>query len=420
MLFVRTSTIVVVGLASLLVACTGTLGDSGDDQPPPPPPATDVQLVVRDGASPVANVRVLFQNTDDSVLAEVVTGADGLAVAEMPSGGNLTVIRTYPAAVPPAISRDPEIYTYLGVKAGDRLQLGRAITDTTAPSAINVTVPTDAVGTVKIVTPCGSGQGTGPLIPITVRGCDTMVDFYVTDQDQSAFTKRVAYGSNIDLSLEPLLGALAATVSATNVLPTTTSVNVELQIVAGTYQLFSTGNKRVDQTPAQVNLPNLTGVDQLTVATISSADGTQMVGRREAYAASPAIVDASVGLIPYIKTPDYSPLGISWTEEGTGTADMVVATINVTRTTLPGGYMRAIVAPHTGLTLRIPMLSGADAMYNPSPTDQIAGAHGLVAVTGGYDAVRATAFTVSNILQLTPAAGTATLSYAGNAVPSLD
>jgi hypothetical protein len=416
---VRNSTIVAF-LASLLVACTGTLGEGGgDDEPPPPPPATDVQIIVRDGTAPQANVRVLFQNTDDSILAEAVTGADGIAIAEMPDGGNLTVIRTYPPAVPPAESRSPEIYTYLGVKAGDRLQLGRAITDTTPPSAINVTVPTGAVGTVKIVTPCGSGQGTGPLVPITVRGCDTMVDFYVTDQDQSAFTKRVAYGENIDLSLEPLLGALAATLSATNVLPTTTSVNVDLRIVAGTYQLYSTGNKRVDQTSTTVNLPNLTGVDQLAVATITGAEGTQMVGKREAYSASPVIVDASAGLIPYVKTPDYSPLGISWTEQGAGTADVVVATVNVTRTAVGGEYLRAIIAPHTGLTMRMPILTGADAMYNPTPADQLAGSLGLVQVTGGYDAVRATAFTVSNLLQLTPAMGTATLSYTG-AVPSLD
>lgn len=414
----RTSTLV-VGLASLLAACTGTVGDSGDDQPPPPPPATDVQIVVRDGNAPQANVRVIFQNSDDSILAEAVTGADGLAMAEMPSGGNLTVIRTYPVATPPAVTRNPEVYTYVGVKAGDRLQLGRATTDTTPPSAINVMVPTDAVGTVKIVTPCGSGQGTGPLVPITVRGCDAMVDFYVTDQDQSAFTKRAAYGENIDLSLEPLLGALAATLSATNVV-TDTQVNVELRIVSGAFELYSSGPKRVDQATATVNLPNLTGVDQLAVATISGPDGRQMVARREAYSASPAIIDASAGLLPYVKTPDYSPTGISWTEEGAGTADFVVARVDVTRALVATEYTRMIIAPHAGLSLRMPILTGADAIYNPTPADQIAGTHGLVTVTGGYDAARARAFTVSNVTSLAPTAGMATLSYAGNNAPALD
>ena len=415
----RTSTLVVAGLVSFLAACTGTLGEGGDDQPPPPPPATDVQIIVRDGNAPQANVRVIFQNTDDSVLAEAVTGADGIAAAEMPTGGNLTVIRTYPPAVPPAVSRVPEIYTYVGVKAGDRLQLGRATSETMLPSAINVMVPTGAVGTVKVVTPCGSGQGTAPLVPITVRGCDAMVDFYVTDQDQSAFTKRAAYGENVDLSLEPLLGALAATVSATNVVPDTT-VNVELRIVAGTFQLYSSGTKRVDQAPATVNLPNLMGVDQLVVASISGTAGRQMVGKREPYSASPAIVDASAGLIPYVKTPDYAPTGISWTEEGTGTADVVLATINVTRATVGTEYVRAIIAPHTGLSLRMPILAGVDAIYNPTTADQLAGAHGLVKVSGGYDAIRATAFTVSSLLELTPAAGTATLSYAGNTAPGIE
>lgn len=415
----RTSTLVVAGLVSLLSACTGTVGDSGDDQPPLPPPATDVHIVVRDGNAPQANVRVIFQNSDDSTLAEAVTGADGLAMAEMPNGGNLTVIRTYPMATPPAVQRNPEVYTYVGVKAGDRLQLGRASSETTVPSAINVMVPTDAVGTVKIVTPCGTGQGTGPLIPITVRGCDAMVDFYVTDQDQSAFTKRAAFGPNIDLSLEPLLGALAATLSATNVIPNT-QVNVELRIVAGHFELYSSGTKRVDEATQTVNLPNLTGVDQLTLATISGADGRQMVARRETYSASPAIIDASAGLIPYVKTPDYSPTGISWTEEGAGTADFVVARVDVTRALVATEYTRMIIAPHAGLSLRMPILTGADAMYNPTPADQIAGTHGLVTVTGGYDAARALAFTVSNITALAPAAGMATLSYAGANAPGFD
>jgi len=415
---VRTSTLV-FGLVSLLTACTGTLGDSGDDQPPPPPPATDVHIVVRDGNAPQANVRVLFQNTDDTILAEAVTGADGLAMAEMPNGGNLTVIRTYPIATPPAVQRNPEIYTYVGVKAGDRLQLGRATSETTPPSAINVMVPTDAVGQVKIVTPCGSGQGTGPLVPITVRGCDAMVDFYVTDQDQSSFSKRAAYGENIDLSLEPLLGALAATLSATNVVPDT-QVNVELKIVSGFFELYSSGPKRVDQATATVNLPNLTGVDQLAVATISGGDGRQMIARREMYSASPVIIDASVGLIPYVKTPDYAPTGISWTEEGTGTADFVVARIDVTRSMVATEYTRMIVAPHAGLSLRMPILTGADAIYNPTPADQMAGSHGLVTLTGGYDAARARAFTVSSITDLAPAAGMATLSYVGNTAPALD
>lgn len=414
----RTQTLV-VGLASLLSACTGTLGDGDGGGDPPPPPATDVRVVVRDGNEPQANVRVIFQNSDDTVLTEAVTGADGVAAAEMPAGGILTVIRTYPTAVPPAVSRVPEIYTYLGVKAGDRLQLGRATSETTLPSAINVMVPEGAVGTVKVVTPCGSGQGTAPLVPITVRGCDAMVDFYVTDQDQSAFTKRATYSENVDLSLEPLLGALAATVSATNVVPDTT-VNIELRIVAGAFQLYSSGNKRVDQAPATINLPNLMGVEQLVVTSISGAEGRQMIGKREAYSASPAIVDASSGLIPYVKAPDYAPTGISWTEEGTGTADVVLATVNVTRATVGTEYVRAIVGPHTGLSLRIPILAGADAIYNPTTADQVAGTHGLLKVSGGYDAVRATAFTVSNIIELTPAGGAATLSYAGNTAPGLD
>lgn len=402
---------------SLLSACTGVVTNTGgddDNQPPPPPPVTDVKIVVHDAVTPQAGIRVIFANADDTIVSDTMTGADGSATAELPNGGNLTVIRTYPAD-PQGGLTPSEVYSYVGVKAGDRLELGKAMDTKATPAAINVVLPVTTTGPANIMTPCGLGTGAAPNVPITVKACESMVDYYVTDQNNASLYKRLAYGPNADLSGETLMEPLAATLTATNVDPTT-QVSAELRLVAGNYQLFTTNPQRVDQTTANVDLPAVSGPDQLVVATISGPKGTQMVSRRSLYAASPVVVDASAGLVPYMSAPAFTPTSITWTEDGPGAADFVVAVLRVAPDPAnpnDPGYIRAIVAPHTGLSLAVPQV--AVTMYNPTATSQVTGAYSLVGMTGGYDAARAQAFTVSSLGVLAPTGGNVTLSYNGTA-----
>ena len=414
-----------LGALSLLLAasaCTGSIdGDEGGGGMPPP--RSDVRVQVKDGFSPVASVRVIFQDTADAVIADTTTDAQGLASAEM-SAGSVTVIRTFPLVTPPPPEgqRMPEVYTYVGVKNGDLLQLGDQAS-TKAPGAIVVKVPDGAEGTVKVVTPCGSGQGAAPNVAITVNDCPTMVGFLVTDQQQSSFFLEAPYAENVDLSTGILAGNLAATLSATNVPPNTT-VNAEQRVVTGLFTLYSSGEKRVDEAPQTVTLPDLQGVDQLLVSRISTQNmGTQIVAARDTYSGSPALIDASADLIPYITgNVEYAPTGVSWTEMGSGTADAVYVTLSVTRGTAMGGtpaldaeYTRLILAPHAGTSLRMPVLP--DALYNPTSADQIGGATGLVRSTGGYDAIRAKAFAVDRLADAAPTGGKLVLSYAGGTPP---
>src|SRR5687768_10093556 len=110
-------------------ACIGELTGGGDDpkpeppMPQPPEPVTDVQLKVRDGALPINGVKVIFQNADDSVIAEATTDAAGLATTKMPNGGNVTVIRTYGPDVYGQPGPIDQVYTYVGVKPGDTIEL---------------------------------------------------------------------------------------------------------------------------------------------------------------------------------------------------------------------------------------------------------------------------------------------------------
>lgn len=402
---------ILAGLLFSSAACTGSIDDTGDVDPNLPP-STDVKVVVKDRYTPQAGVRVIFQGADGTLLSDIATDANGAAEIAMASG-NVTVIRTYPIPTNGTERKVPDVYTYVGVKAGDLLELGNEESNGAA-GAIVVKVPEGANGTVKVSTPCGSGQGTAPNVAITVTDCPPMMDFYVVDGDNSSFYKKAPYSENVDLATEVLSGNLAATLAATNV-PTGAQVNIEERVVAGMFALFSSGQKRVDQTPAQVNLPNVMGVEQLVLAQVQVTEGRQMVASRSSYSASPVLFDASANLIPYVSTVEYKPTGITWTETGTGTADAVLVRLNVTRggtQMVDNEYTRTIIAPHGGATLAVPTLP--DPLYNLGMMDQIAGTHGLVKVTGGYDKLRGKAFAVANPIEIAPSDGTATLSYSGN------
>ena len=400
------------GALTLVPACTGTI-DSGSDLLPPPP--TDVQIVVRESALPQPNVEVIFQNADDTVVADVMTDADGRATAEMPDGGNLTVIRTFPAPAPPAAPLPAEAYTYVGVKPGDRLTLVRPTSDQAPTSAINVLVSDTDAGTVTISTLCGSGQGAAPTVPITIRGCSPDA-FYVT-ANQASFFAHVPFSGSVDLSAMTLRETLSSTVLASNVAPNTT-VTLEDRVEFNGFLLYTSGAQRVDGTAAPLALPQVDGVEQVTVTQVTDASGsTQAVAAHGPYTSVAPPVDASFGLIASVSAkPTFTPATITWTEGNTGTPSFVISSLAVTRggpATPDNTYVRTIIAPYTGTSLRMPVLLGAAVVYNPAMADQIDLSLGLVKVAGGYDALRATAFTVANILDATPMGGQLTLSYNG-------
>lgn len=406
----------------LLVGCTGSIdsGEPGGDDGPDVP-TNEVRVVVKDALAPQAGVRVIFQNADDSVIAEVMTDASGAASAQM-SAGNVSVIRTYTPVTPPPPegNRVPEVYTYVGVKGGDLIELGKSEpTSVATPGAIVVKVP-EINGTVTVRTPCGSGSGEAPNVAITVTNCPAMMDMYVTQNDQGFYMQK-PYAENIDVSMGVLNESLSSTVTAINV-PTDAQVNVEQKIFAGAFELFSSGEKRVDQNAQNVDMPNLTGVDGLVVMRVNvPQQGAVMTGMRSLYSGAVSSVDASAHPMPYIMgNVDYEPTGITWTQAGTGTADAVMVTLAVTRGAAMGmvpavdaEYVRAIIAPHGAGTLRIPAVP--DARFNPTVQDEIGGALGLVKSSGGYDMVRAKAFSKESIVDAAPSGGSISIAYTGQA-----
>jgi hypothetical protein len=408
-----------------MAACTGTIEEDTSK-----PPVTTVAVVVRDSTMPIANVNVIFQNADDSILADVQTGADGRAITEMPGGGNVTVIRTFPPPLnPPEEQQKPaEITTYVGVKAGDVLEVvGELDLTRGTPNAINVKVPMISEGTVRVMTPCGTGQGNAPTVPMTVMGCPAgMVPFYVMDGTGQTFLMRAQVSENVDLSYGSYADSLGTSISSINKPMDIDNITAELRIQADGYEIASSGNKRIDQTAATIDMPDVAGVDSVLVAAFHrQTGGTQIQVTRAPYSgAAPMIVDAAaVARIPYTSKVQVTPLGISWSEDtammtANGPVDFVIATVNVTRPDPTGGpydvsFVRTVVAPHGVPNLRMPQVS--NPLYNPVADDSIAGSLALVSVTGGYDGARNKLFSYPSITDAAPMNGSATISYSGSA-----
>jgi hypothetical protein len=377
-----------------------------------------VQVLVTDGRAPRAGVRVVFETPFDTIAADMVTGADGLATADVPDGGSVSVIRTFTpvAGTPP---RPDEVTTYLGVKAGDRLALAGSAADALPTGAVNVVVPSLANGTVNVMTACGTGQGNPPTVPMSVTDCPAQLGIYAEDGDRAAFFMRVPYGPSVDVSAGVFNPALSSTISASD-LPPNQSVSAELRLGADGYYFYKTDPKPVDQGPQNVNLPQVTGVDQLTITSVSGNNRTQVVATRGTFqSGTPITVDAGAGLIGTISDPTFAPGSITWTEETPGAPDLVIASLDVTRAAVGTEYRRTLIAPYGGPTLRIPILEGTSAAYDPTKDDQVATALAAVKVTGGYDALRGAAFAGTSLVEAAPAGGQLTVSYGGGALPNL-
>jgi hypothetical protein len=393
-------------LSLLTTACVGTITDVGPTPEPEAPSGAVVTMKVRDGAVPQAGVKVLFQNPDDSFIAEVPTDAEGNAIAEMPSGGQVTVIRTY---TPDSTGMDPldHLYTYVGVKPGDKLELVGALRSELV-RVIKVKVNLDPGTPVTVSAPCGSGSGAAPIIEVQLKGCAAEAPFLVVDNtdanDPLYFSATARIEPNIDFTGEDFYGRLTTDLRVQNPM-TAATVAMQKRLFQGAFTVFDTGKLPA---PASAAIPELAKTQQVVSAWVTTADGRKFVtASRKPFEAVPAIMDMATNEIPTTSTPAYANGVVSWTEAGHGTVDLTIASITAGA---PGReFVRSIAAPYSNTAMRVPPLPAAYAHYAIQPTDKITIQHNLARVTGGYDGVRSRVFNFA-LADLAPVGGVATAS----------
>jgi hypothetical protein len=398
-----------------LIVCLVVVGGCGvgqqDDQmgtgsgapPPPPPVVNNVTMTVHLGAEPAANVPVIFQTNEGADMGAVMTDATGAAAGSLPLGGTVTIV--FPRTDAPS-----DVYSYLGVKPNDQLNfIGPASpADTTT---INVLVPpAPSGGQVSITTACGQTTGDAPMIALDLTGCGTQTDFYVSDGVTAGFLKRATISAEVDLSAEPYHDAVATTLTVTD-LPENGNATLEKRLETDLlHPAFTTGalDTILDTADATVDasVPDVSGIQQLVVASVNDDDGSTTIAARAAYTSTPTEIDVGPALLPAVSQAALASSSVMWTEVGMGgNADLSVIVLRTPTVT------HRLAAVHHDATLGIPELPVAYKQYNLASTDIPAIDVAIVRVTGGYDAVRANVFN-GDLTDLAPMDGTVSISLA--------
>ena len=203
------------------------------------------------------------------------------------------------------------------------------------------------------------------------------------------------------LSGDPLAATAVAT-SFANVPANFTTVKSNNQLADGLFTMSSsTGVATVVDGTASFTAtlaPPTSGLDMVNLFNATSTSGeTFLVAKRTAPSTSVSF-DYSTLAVPQLSslpTFDVPSTTLSWTESGSGTADLSVVALTI-NTDATRAFQWEIIGPHTGASIALPTLPTSLAQFTPLSTDTIVVNEGAVAtVTGGYDALRSVVFSVN-------------------------
>ncbi len=357
--------------------------DAAIDAPPRP---TRVRVVMWNEGQPSAEIPVLFQRPDDSVVADVKTDVNGVAEVELPDGGTVSLFPTYSNGLKEAI-------TYLGVKPGDVLEVGslRSPQDS-GITQVTLQLPAGSLP-YRLDTPCGSVDVT--TLSVAVHPCTPTMSFFVRDNlGRRFYSAPIALreGQMVDLSAEVFRAPRTITLRGEQIpVPRLASPDVRTETTESLFVLSPSQSKTFPVTDGAgmttfeiADLPNALVTTSMSLPT---TDGVKVWTRRQAPAAEVVFDFAQTG-IAFAHDPVYADHTIRWTERGTG-GDFAYAIALFDR---PRGTQRlrvSIFGPKVGSSLRIPTYPAPYTEFNPSVDDasRVFRA-GIARTTGGWDAAR--------------------------------
>ncbi|NVB78978.1 MAG: hypothetical protein HOV81_11320 [Kofleriaceae bacterium] len=376
--------------------------------------AQPVTLTVTFDGTPVAGVKVYFQNPDSSLISNTLTDDDGVATALMPNGGFVTSVDAFGVPVPAGVSRR-EVHIYSGVKPGDHLNLANHSFDS---QTVEITGPIDTtagVTTYEMSSPCGrtrvanpGSAGGPPIWTLSLdRPCPT-TDFLLTSLDGEeqivhwAYVPNVAVGPTIDLSSASLTSTPTTKTYALSNADAFGSQAFVRQVLAsshGPVEEFQDTASDLNVNlllAASMGLPSFpNAIDIVDVSAAPNVDAEHHLIDWGAFANSYA-VDVGARALPEISAPtvDTTLHQLTWTQAvGGAVPDFVTAFATVTRSEPSFSNWRVWIAAPAGTSIALPTLPTDVADFNIAATDEVFITNvNLGKVPGGYDAVRANIF----------------------------
>jgi hypothetical protein len=395
---------VVFVVVCVLAACGGTrqspvdsgivvdsneMVDAAADAALPPP--TRVRVVMYSGAFPVADVPVVFQRADDTIVADVKTGTDGVAEVELPEGGTtVSVLPTYSDGV-------LGVLTYHGVKPGDVLEVGSKYPERTFIDDVTLRLPPlpDGSRSYSVVQRCGTSFDVQSST-VALRPCGSPTNFLVRDDNNHSFyTDLLALrgGDTVDLTAAVFRGTRTITLRAENA-PMPRFDFADLTTYTSDWLMQVSRNQSTS-----VRIVDHAGAADFAIADVPTVDvtaelalpgpvaGIVLWNRRQA-PSLPFVFDFSQTGVAYIKDATYADNTVRWTELETG-GDLAYAIV-ILRTPADARRVQiSLFGPKTGTSLRIPTFPAPYANRNRLPSDApLLFRAGIARATGGWDAVR--------------------------------
>jgi hypothetical protein len=398
------------------------------DAPPPPDSNVDasdfgpVTLTVLQDDTPQVGITVVFQNADNTLVAETTTGTDGKATAMMRTGGFVTAFNPF---VTPQGVQETDLRTFAGVKPGDQLQLTADFGGSGTSIDVTVLLPVaTGASEYRVSTNCqldysipaGGGSGSGaPQATMQLSGCGATSNLLVTalggnaNVISSIYKPSVALANNgtIDLTQDTYVAAPDVTFSYTNMPAGAGFVQANpIRATALGTIFFGFVGAGVNGGAATftTKVPTIPNALAVTLSSTNTGSTYHLIGEWGPPASTYSLDYGASALPDFAGEPTLDITGhkIAWTNDGGGAQpDLVKVRGFIRRQGQTSQFWRwELAAPGTNQAV-LPVLPAAQASFNPVEGDTSNFDATMMKVPGGYDAVRATILADGGIQDIT-------------------
>lgn len=381
------------------------------DAPVAPQPVT---LTVMSGGLPKVGVVVHFQKADSTLVATAMTDGTGTAAQVMDAGGYVTTIDGLSL---PSGGASHRLTTFAGVKPGDNLVLKD---DAFALATMTYTLPTQPesnVGHYEIRTPCGyaslasTGSGFTPTGLLSLTSCGATTDLLVVKYDMTGVVLGFMYQPDlvvvdqgtINLSTTAYSAPMDRTYTFSNKPVGLAPISVRQHVASTKGRLVTlagtTAGATAVGTLALPVIPN--GIGVVEGSAFSESGSTHQSFDWGPLVTTAYSTDFGARLLVDISGPAYDVAThkLTWDTVVAGVApDFAMTELRGTRTTTSqdNRFVRwELVAPYAAGAVTYPTLPVGSYDFNWDDDDAPSiDRPQLAKVPGGYDAIRANAFTL--------------------------